>query len=265
MRTVISHFCNEEYLLPFWLRHHRALFDHGILIDRHSTDRSAEIVRALVPDWTLVRSQTEDFDAIECDFEVMLHERTVPGWKVALTTTEFLCCPHLDAAEALAESHEARGFCFDAAIMVDPPGVDLPPLRADLPLPAQRSLGYFEHEHPRLIGKIPYHDRLYHCYPHGSYHPGRHLTNRAAVRLPRLGLLLWYGFSPWTEPFLRRKLQIGAAIPASDVAAGRGRQHLMDVAALEERRRTLGVVARDLRREALFADCVGLPSRCAVA
>lgn len=263
MRTVISHFYNEEYLLPFWLRHHRALFDHGILIDRHSTDRSAEIVRALAPEWTLVRSETADFDAIECDFEVMLHERTVPGWKIALTTTEFLCCPHLDAAEALAESHGAQGFCFEAAIMVDPPAAAPSPLRPDLPLPVQRTHGYFEHEHPRLIGRIPYHYRLYHCFPHGSYHPGRHLTHRAATRMPDLGVLLWYGFSPWTEPFIRRKLQVGAAIPPSDVAAGRGRQHLMDRTALEERRRALAAVARDLRREPLFRASVALPGPAA--
>jgi hypothetical protein len=33
MITVISHIFNEEYLLPFWLEHHRTIFDHGIIID----------------------------------------------------------------------------------------------------------------------------------------------------------------------------------------------------------------------------------------
>ncbi len=149
--------------------------------------------------------------------------------------------------------------------MVDPPGAAQPPLQPDLPLPTQRSHGYFEYEHPRLIGRIPYHSRLYHRFPHGSYHPGRHLTNRAAMRMPDLGVLLWYGFSPWTEPFIRRKLQIGAAIPLGDVAAGRGRQHLLDITALEARRRALGAVARDLRRERLFRDSVPLPAPAVAA
>ena len=48
MRLVISHFFDEEFMLPWWLRHHRELFDHGILIDYASTDRSVEICRELV-------------------------------------------------------------------------------------------------------------------------------------------------------------------------------------------------------------------------
>ena len=43
--TVISHFYNEEYLLPWWLAHHTKLFDHGILINKGSTDRSVEICK----------------------------------------------------------------------------------------------------------------------------------------------------------------------------------------------------------------------------
>ena len=38
-------FYNEEYLLPWWLAHHTKLFDHGILINKGSTDRSVEICK----------------------------------------------------------------------------------------------------------------------------------------------------------------------------------------------------------------------------
>ena len=48
-RTVISHFYNEEYLLPWWLMHHTKIFDHGILINRGSTDRSVEICKLFAP------------------------------------------------------------------------------------------------------------------------------------------------------------------------------------------------------------------------
>ncbi|MEW9106591.1 glycosyltransferase family 2 protein, partial [Paenibacillus sp.] len=51
MRILISHFYNEEYLLPWWLKHHAPLFDHGILINRGSTDRSVDICKQLVPHW----------------------------------------------------------------------------------------------------------------------------------------------------------------------------------------------------------------------
>ena len=30
---LFSHIYNEEYLLPFWLNHHKNIFDHGVIID----------------------------------------------------------------------------------------------------------------------------------------------------------------------------------------------------------------------------------------
>jgi hypothetical protein len=33
MITLLSHFYNEEYLLPFWIEHHKKQFDYAILID----------------------------------------------------------------------------------------------------------------------------------------------------------------------------------------------------------------------------------------
>jgi len=83
MRVVVSHFFNEAYLLPWWLRHHREVFDHGVLIDRYSTDGSVDICRELVPSWEVVRSETAQFAAIMCDFEVMKHEARFPdAWKM---------------------------------------------------------------------------------------------------------------------------------------------------------------------------------------
>jgi len=90
MRTVITHFFNEEYLLPWWLKHHLKLFDHGILIDHGSTDNSADICRQLAPDWKLVKSRLTEFDAWLTDFEVMNFELQISGWKIVLNTTEFV-------------------------------------------------------------------------------------------------------------------------------------------------------------------------------
>ncbi len=90
--TLISHFYNEEYLLPWWLMHHTKLFDHGILINRGSTDRSVEICRQFAPNWEVRDSKVPEFDAILVDQEVMDIEKEVNGWKMVLNTTEFLCC-----------------------------------------------------------------------------------------------------------------------------------------------------------------------------
>ena len=89
-KTVLTHFYNEEYLLPWWLDHHKKYFDHGILIDYASTDRSVEIIKEICPTWTVVKSKNEFFEAKLCDEEIIDYESTVPGWKIALNITEFL-------------------------------------------------------------------------------------------------------------------------------------------------------------------------------
>lgn len=34
--TVLMHIYNEEYLLPFWLNHHKNIFDHGVIVNYDS-------------------------------------------------------------------------------------------------------------------------------------------------------------------------------------------------------------------------------------
>lgn len=90
MKTIISHFYNEEYLLPWWLKHHKQFFDHGILIDYQSTDDSVSIIKEICPTWDVVRSRNNYFDAKLVDEEVEYYESQIDGWKIALNTTEFL-------------------------------------------------------------------------------------------------------------------------------------------------------------------------------
>lgn len=90
MRTVITHFYNEEYLLPRWLEHHKKYFDFGICIDYASTDRSVEIIKDICPTWQIFSSGNQYFDASKCDSEIEFYERQIPGWRIALTVTEFL-------------------------------------------------------------------------------------------------------------------------------------------------------------------------------
>ena len=83
--TVVCHFYNEEYLLPFWLKHHRTMFAHGILIDYHSTDQSVAIIRDLCPTWDVRTSRNTMFQAVLVDEEVMEIEAGVGGYKIART------------------------------------------------------------------------------------------------------------------------------------------------------------------------------------
>src|SRR5207247_662034 len=93
--TLISHFWNEEFLFPYWLRHHYAMFDRGVLIDYASTDRSRQIIQELAPAWEIRPSANKWFDARDVDEEVMAIEREFDGWKIVLNTTEFLLCEDL--------------------------------------------------------------------------------------------------------------------------------------------------------------------------
>ena len=47
--TLIAHVWNEAFLLPYWLRHHRPRFDHGVVIDYASTDGTPDLVRRWAP------------------------------------------------------------------------------------------------------------------------------------------------------------------------------------------------------------------------
>lgn len=90
MKTVITHIYNEEYILPWWLNHHKNIFDRGIIIDYSSTDRSVEICRDICPTWKIVTSAHNQFDAFNCDREIELYERDIEDWRICLTATEFI-------------------------------------------------------------------------------------------------------------------------------------------------------------------------------
>jgi Glycosyl transferase family 2 len=226
MRVVVSHFFNEAYLLPWWLRHHREVFDHGVLIDRYSTDGSVDICRELVPSWEVVRSETAQFSAIMCDFEVMKHEARFPdAWKIALTTTEFLVACRLSEVEQFVTSRDLTAVRVPRAIMVD-----TEPDRApdpDVPLTEQKYCGIWEAEHDyNAAGLVspgrPAPIRIYHRYMIGAYAPGRHVSHLPGqCEGNREQAAIWkYAFSPWTDAFKARKLQINAT--RSDFRAGPG-------------------------------------------
>ena len=68
--TLVSHFYNEDYLMPWWLEHHKDMFDHGIMIDYSSTDNSVDIIKEICPHWEIRQSRNQFFGAREIDAEV---------------------------------------------------------------------------------------------------------------------------------------------------------------------------------------------------
>lgn len=211
MKTILSHFYNEEYLLPWWLNHHKQYFDQGILIDYHSTDKSVEIIKEICPHWTVVTTRNAWFDAQLVDQEISDYEATVEGWKIALNTTEFL---HGDFS--LLDNAKSQSQILIPSLMIidNPEKENYPDINEPL--------------HKQIKTKLPYnveHRRLRSLHNFNvSYHVGRHFMGNYSSDFT----IYYYGFAPYNEKVLNRKLQIQNKIPESDKALGHGKQHLTD-------------------------------------
>jgi hypothetical protein len=211
--TLISHFYNEEYMLPWWLNHHKKLFDHGILIDYDSTDNSVDIIKEICPTWTIVKSANPMFSALAVDKEVQHYERQVEGYKMVLNTTEFLVGNPTTLPQ---EGNHCYGVYRYMMVDNEPEKI----ISHQESLIENKTFG----ARGDLLGGEGTSRRYLHNYPQGFYGPGRHDAN-----LPKDGdsdlIILMYYFSPWTQEFKNRKLQIRNKIPQSDLQAGMGHQH----------------------------------------
>lgn len=187
-------------MLPFWLKHHRNLFDHGVMIDYNSTDASCDIIRSLCPHWSLVQTGVGHWaNPAAADAEVMAIERGLGNscYKMALNVTEFLM--HWDLNEFLNTQHPAYkgwGFRTQGFYMFDPPELKNTLVDPDQYLVLQRAFGCREANHLSR-------SRLFHCQPDGAYNLGRHETHHAKTIIHPGFYLLWYNWSPYLEMMSR--------------------------------------------------------------
>ncbi len=222
--TVLSHFYNEEWLLPHWLDHHSRIFDNGILVDYGSTDRSVEIIRDMVPNWTIIRSRNAMFDAELCDVEMMELERNVSGWKIILNTTEFLLSH--DIKMKLNELYN------NGISIIRSTGYQINDSANEEQFDNNKNLIF-----QRFNGKLDkWRFRILHMNTDGAYHVGRHFdtpklkinpyTNRwhDSINISDDIYTLGYRFAPFNEQ-LPRKIQISKMIPESDKCKGYGWNH----------------------------------------
>jgi hypothetical protein len=212
--TVISHVYNEEYMLPWWLNHHKDIADHGIIIDYHSTDRSIEIIKDICPTWTIVKSRNEKFQADLVDQEVMDLESEISGFKLCLNVTEFFM-PKEDLNSLFSQT-DKKTYRVRRALIVDENEKET--VSHDEKLTDKKHYGF--------IGDDPLHTnfRYLHNHTRGNYEVGRH-----QCYLPNIedspSLIYWYGWAPWSDEFIARKSQIKNKIPDSDRIMGKGFHH----------------------------------------
>lgn len=228
MITVISHIFNEEYLLPFWLEHHMNIFDHGIIIDYCSTDRSVEIIHKYCPTWEVIRTQnlnadgSPNFKAHEVDCEVSNIESRIDGYKICLNTTEFmfLTKPKEEIMNILTTN---LYYCLGIHSVMNKTQNFFPKNAVDF-LKGIELIGLANSERGH---RILHSDKRIH------YTTGRHnhYTNnpRNNIYNHELFFVLWTKFYPCNNNMFKRKLQIQQNIPMSDKNARLGYQHVTNL------------------------------------
>ena len=219
-KTLISSFHNEEYLLPWWLEHHKQILDHAVLFDYFSTDRSVEIIKDICPTWEVRETANTDWDFRANDAEFMAAEREFDGYKMVLTTSEFL------VGEMPELSPWPMAYMAKFIRMVDDEP-DREPVYGT-PLIDQKNYGYLDRS---------YMHRILHSYKDGWYRVGRHVTKHdrtaSGLRVAK------YSFSPWTEKMKKRKLSFSKFVNPKDIKRKWGLHHVWDRERLEEEYKSL--------------------------
>lgn len=216
-------------MLPWFLNHHKQIFDHGVMIDYHSTDRSVEIIKEICPTWDIVTSRNIDFQADKIDTEVNDIESSIDGWKICLNVTEHLVGDYSEM------NNERRQLLVPGIFFVDCDRERA--VTHDLPLYEQKTDGFIFSDSPqnfyerrsRSLHNIPV------KYPAESTQlcmsPGRHWNQYNTTKLA----IFYYGWCPFDEGQIKRKLQIQTQIPLIDRQLNRGFHHITNKETLEYR------------------------------
>ena len=214
--TLLTHIFNEEYLLPFWLNHHKNMFDNLIVIDYNSTDNSLEICKNIWPECTIIKTRNKYFEAIEVDREVMDIENSIEGIKIVLNTTEFVVC-ETSLIDIFTDNTTPISYAINC---VSPYSIN----------------SYNINNNDELFKNLLNYDVVYHYdrytrqmhnFDNGRYTLGRHGTYNNFIPTNKAHII-WLGYFPINDNLLKRKLQIQQNIPQSDKDAQIGFQHLFD-------------------------------------
>jgi len=141
----------------------------------------------------------------------MDYEEQIPGWKIALNTTEFLFGKY----SLLTEDEPSKEIYIPSLYFVD--SDDYTAVDEDRPLHEQLSYGIDYIDNPNL--------RKLRCLHNNRvrYIPGRHFSNFEDTTEDFV--IFNYGFSPMNEKMISRKLQIQNRIPESDKRKNWGSEH----------------------------------------
>lgn len=198
--TIIAHIYNECFLLPWWLKHHKRLFTHGVVIDYNSDDGSIDIIKKICPTWDIVPSKNKYYSRPTLGPELTEIEKNIKGWKTILNVTEFIFHPDLRTYLQTLSSN-VKGVWMPPISLIDEDPDN--PLNDDMPLVLQKIYG--------TIGKnkVRPTNRLIHRSQHGEWKgEGRHDSYMNNTFIAGDLFHVWLGWCPWRTEFIKRKLQI---------------------------------------------------------
>lgn len=231
-------------MLPWFLNHHKEIFDHGVMIDYRSTDCSVEIIREICPTWDIVTSRNPNFQADLIDTEVEDIERDIEGWRICLNVTEQLIGDYSIMDEVLDQQ-----ILVPSIFMVDCNRDQT--VTHDLPLYKQKFDGFMFDTPANFLERRArsLHNYSVHYPAQSTYEcmaPGRHFNSANTERL----VILYYGWCPFDEGGIARKLQIQTQIPLVDRQRGWGYHHITNKETLTYRLENEFIPrARDLTKE----------------
>jgi len=212
--TLLTNVFNEEYLLPYWLIHHKNMFDEIIVIDYNSTDKSMEICKSICPECKIIKTRNQYFDAEDIDKEFMDIENNIEGIKIVLNTTEFLFCEN-PIKDLFRDYTQPVSYAINAMSPYSKNSYNI-----------NNSYELFSN---LLNDDIVYHTdrgvRQLHTFFNGNYGVGRHYTNNMSISTNQAHII-WFGYYPMNDNLLKRKLQIQENIPQRDKDRGFGFHHL---------------------------------------
>jgi len=246
-KTLLCHFYNEQWMLPWFLNHHKEIFDHGIMIDYHSTDHSRDIIKEICPSWDIVTSRNPDFQADNIDTEVSDIEKSIEGWRICLNVTEQLIGDY----SILDDDPSPKQWLVPSIVMFDTEHKERTP-NPDFALYEQYKYGFsfrdgdqqFLERRARSIHNVPY---QYPTQPtRECMAPGRHFNGYNTDKL----VTLYWGWAPFDNGQLDRKLQIQTQIPLIDRQRGWGFHHITNKETLIHRLENEWIPrARDLTKD----------------
>ena len=188
--TILTNVFNEEYLLPFWLHHHKNMFDDIIIIDYNSTDKSMEIAKNICPNCKIMKTRNDSFNAENIDIEFMEIENSIEGIKIVLNTTEFLFCEG-SIKDIFTDQTTLISYAINA---VSPYSIKNYEIN-----------NCYELFNNLLNDDIVYHNdrgtRQLHNYPNGKYQVGRHHTYNHNISTDKAHII-WLGYYPYNDKLL---------------------------------------------------------------